>query len=97
MASTFSQIKSGLDSISDRIKADRAKAISAKASLTDVVADLNQLGTDNGQLVADIDAALVANPNDNALKTAKAEKDQLVTEFNALKTMATNAAAAITA
>jgi hypothetical protein len=97
MASTFSQIKTGLDTISARIAADRAKALTAKATLTDVVADLNQLGTDNTQLVSDIDAALTATPNDVALQNAKAEKDRLVAEFNALKTVATNAANAITA
>lgn len=97
MASTFSQIKSGLDRISDRIAADRGKALAAKQSLNDVVADLNQLQTDNTQLIADIDAALTASPNDVALQNAKAEKDRLVSEFTALKTVATNGANAITA
>jgi hypothetical protein len=97
MASTFSQIKSGLDAISARIVADRSRAVQAKAILDDVKADLSAMGTDYATLVSDIDAALTATPNDVALQNAKAEKDRLLAEFTALKTIATNASAAITA
>lgn len=97
MASTFSQIKTGLDAISSRIVANRAKVHSVRANLVDVSADLTQMGTDYGTFVTDVDAALAASPNDVALQNAKAEKDRLVAEFLALQTVATNATNAITA
>lgn len=97
MASTFSQIKSGLDAISSRIVENRKRVLAARDALVDVSANLTQMGTDYGTFVGDVDAALAASPNDVALQNAKAEKDRLVSEFNALKTIATNATNAITA
>ena len=95
MASTFSQIKSGLDALADRLSANRAKALTSKQSNTDIAADITQMGTDNAQLFTDINALATANPNDVAIQNAKAEKDQLVAEGTALKNAATAAANAM--
>jgi hypothetical protein len=97
MASTFSQIKSGLDAISRRIVDNRNKVVQAKTELAGVSTDLVSMGTEYSQLIADIAAALTATPNDVSIQNAKAESDRLVAEFNALKTICTNAQAAITA
>jgi hypothetical protein len=97
MAATFSQIKSGLDAISRRIVDNRTKVQQAKAMLASAQADLMQMGIDYGSLVTDIGAALTASPNDVAVQNAKAQADRLVAEFNALKTICTNAQNAITA
>lgn len=95
MAQTFSQIKTGLDAISARIVTDRTKAAQYKAQLTDVATDLTALGTQYTQFVADVDAALAAAPTDAALINAKAEKDRLVAEFTALKTVVNAGIAAL--
>ena len=90
MAQTFSQIKTGLDTISARIVADRALLVQAKSTAQSVAADLTSMGTEYTQFVQDVDAASAANPTDAAYTNAKAEKDRLVAEFNALKTVANN-------
>jgi hypothetical protein len=97
MPLTFSQIKSGLDAISDRIVTNRAKLAQQKAQVSDVAADLTAMGTQYTTFVADIDAALAAAPTDVALQNAKSEKDKLVSEFTALKTVANNGVSALTA
>lgn len=89
MASTFSQIKSGLDTIGQKIRASRSSLQAVKNTATAIESDLTQLGTDYTGLIQDIGAFAVANPNDTAAKTAKAEADLLVAEYAALKTIAT--------
>jgi hypothetical protein len=89
MASTFSQIKSGLDVIGQKIRAERASLVTVKGQATAIEANLNQLGSDYTSLIQDINAAAVASPNDTAVKNAKAEADLLVSEFQALRTIAT--------
>lgn len=97
MASTFSQIKSALDAISDRLSVDHQKMANAKTLADDVAADITKMGTDYAQLFSDIDSLAAANPSNAAYTQAKAQKDQLYAEGGALKTVANNASAAITA
>ena len=86
---TYSQIKTALDEISSRIMQERSRLMNAKASITQAKAALGNLETQYGGIVVDIDAAATDNPNNEAYQQAKAEKDLLVTEFNALKSTAT--------
>lgn len=97
MAATFSQIKAGLDAIAARIVTNRNRAKSARDTLATAVADLAALGTEYGQFVQDVDAALAEAPADPALINAKAEKDRLVAEFSALSTAVTTGRDAIVA
>jgi F0F1-type ATP synthase membrane subunit b/b' len=95
---TFSSAKVALDEIATRIQSDRQKLQQAQALAASAESDLAAMATQYATIVSDIDT-YAANPGGTALVNLKAEKDQLVSEFNTLKTQATNmknATAAIT-
>lgn len=83
---TYTETKTTLDEIATRttanIKRDQAaynQLLTAQADLAAMVSAYSGFGS---QL--DIDAA--ANPSDPAWQAAKAEKDQMITDFQAEKT-----------
>lgn len=86
MASTFSQIKSGLDDISSKNSKNRSMLSSSRASLLSAQANLAGMTAAYSGLVADINDAATANPTDEAYQLAKSEKDKLVSDFQSLKT-----------
>lgn len=85
MASTFSQIKSGLDEISDRNKRNREHLARARDFIVKAQTDLTTMQTEYSTLVADINQAAIDNPTDQAYQLAKSEKDKLVADFQSLK------------
>lgn len=89
MASTYSQIKTSLDEIAQRIKANRNRLTQAGAAITTAESDLNAMTADYSTIITDLNTAATNNPNDAAIKSAKAEADLLVAEFAALKSTAT--------
>lgn len=89
MPATFSQIKSALDEIAQRIAARRSELQRARTELVGIQTDLTNMATAYSAVIADINAFATANPNDAAAQTALAEKNQLVAEFTALKNAAT--------
>ena len=95
MASTFSEMKTALDEIAARISRNRARLTQAVSSTVSAETDLTQMATDYSTVVSDINTFLTNNSNDEAAKTLKAEKDLLVSEFQALKTASTNMKAAV--
>ena len=92
---TFSEMKTALNEISERITRDRKRLVQCEASAIAAETDLTSMGTEYSGIVGDINQFLTNNPNDEAAKTLKAEKDLLVTEFQALKTAATSMKTAI--
>jgi len=92
MASTTSQIKAGLDDISARIVGERGRLSQAKAGITTAKTVLAGMVAQHAALVADIDGLTGSDP---FVLLAKDEKDKLVAEFQALKTVATNAETAV--
>ena len=60
---------------------DQAKAVLAQAQ-----ADLLAMQSAYSTIISDLNAAAAANPGDAAWQAAKAEKDQMVADFQALKT-----------
>lgn len=86
MAIVYSQAKTTLDEIAGRIESNRKRVQNAEALLSAAVADLTAMTSFYAGFVTDLDALAAANPTDTAIQTAKSEKDQLVGDFNALKT-----------
>jgi hypothetical protein len=92
---TFSEIKAGLDEIADRNKQNLNNMDRSRAGLAAAEANLNAMPSTYSTLIGEIDAAATANPTIEAFQVAKSEKDQLVLDFQALKTRATALVAAV--
>ena len=91
---TFSVKKAALDDIAVRIKSNQARVTNGLDSLATAVSDLTSLQSQYTAIVSEIDADLAANPDDDAYKVMKSEKDKLVAEFLALKAVATSKSSA---
>ena len=93
MALTYTQAKSGLDQIAEKSERARHRAEAARELLAKAEQELAQMGADYGTFVQEVDAA-AAEHGGEAWLTAKAEKDEMVADFNALKTRVTGLLAA---
>jgi len=89
MPTTYAQIKQALDEIAQRINTNRGTLDAAATQIASAEAQLAGMPAQYGSLLADLDAALVADPDNEALATAVAEKELLVAEFTALQAEAT--------
>lgn len=89
MATTYTQAKATLDEIAQRSEQNRKRLQQARNQVATAEADLAAMATAYGPFVTDLDAAVTANPGDAAWQAAGAEKDQMVSDFNALKAQAT--------
>lgn len=89
MAYTYAQLRT----ISQRVLTELARnqdGLDAAASqFTSIEASLNQMGVTYSAWASQVDALATASPNDEAVTALKADKDRLVSEFNASKTRAT--------
>ena len=85
MPSTFSQQRDALDIIVKTLVTVRASQVRVAQTMTTDVGALAALPITYQTLLTEIDAALTGTPNDEAIKSLKAEKDLLVTEFIALR------------
>lgn len=92
MASTISQIKSGLDEIAKKIANERLRLIGSKTSVTLAKTNLAAMPTQFGTLLADI---LALTGTDPSTVLAKDERLKLIAEYQALQVIATNAETAI--
>lgn len=92
MALTTSEINAGLDDVSQRVAAERVRLKQAKVSITSAKTTLTAMATQYATLVSDINAL----PADEAFADyAKDLKNKLVAEFQALKSVATDAETAV--
>lgn len=89
MATTFANAKTKIDEIASRMATNATRVKTAQTQVDAAVTDLNQMGAAYSQVVQDINAELAADPNNDAWKALKAEKDLLVSEFTTQKTSAT--------
>ena len=80
MASTYSDRKNALAEISTRIQTNEGRIANSKTQVSTAVTDLSAMSTAYAAIVSDIDAALLATPDDVALQFQKAEKDQMVAD-----------------
>ena len=92
---TFTQTKSTLDDIAARSEANRKRLEQAKALINAAEADLSAMPTVYSAFASQLDIDAAANSSDTAWQTALAEKDQMVADFQALKTRATALVAAV--
>ena len=86
---TFDECKTGLDSVSERIGQNRKRLAQAEAMIAQSEADLAAIPSGYADVIASIDAAVVADPEDTAWVNAKAAKDKLVAAFLTVKDTAT--------
>ena len=89
MATTYALTKQALDEIAQRINQNQGRLDSARDQVATAEAQLAGMPGQYATIAADLDAAAAAAPGNPALQAAKAEKDFLVAEFQALKTKAT--------
>lgn len=92
MASTISQIKTGLSDIAARIAAERSRLSQAKVSITTAKSVLSGMPTQYATLLADINNLSGSDP---FTLLAKDERAKLIAEFQALQTVANNAETAV--
>jgi hypothetical protein len=85
---TKSQVKSGMQAVSDRIVQNRQRLVSAKAQVTLALNELNAIPADFADLITTIDGYA---PTGEFEALAQDEKAALTSEFQALKTKATTA------
>lgn len=85
MALTYTEIKTALDEIAQRSTQNSKRVSQARATLQQAQADLVAMQTAYATVVSGLNAAATANPSNAAWQAAKAEKDQLVADFQALK------------
>ena len=86
MALTFTEAKTALDEIADRSTQNSKRLANAKTLLAQAQSDLAAMPGTYSSIISDINAEAAANPSDDAWTLAKAEKDQMVSDFQALKT-----------
>jgi len=89
MAVTYTQTKATLDEIAARTELARKRLEDARRLLVTAETDLNKMPENYGAFVAELEAQATANPDDRAWQGAKAEKDQMVADFQVLASLAT--------
>jgi len=82
---TYTEVKQALDEIAGRTTQNSKRVAQAKAQLQQAQTDLAAMQTAYSPIVADLNQAAIDNPSDPAWQAAKAEKDQMVADFQALK------------
>lgn len=90
MALTYTTTKRNLDLIAAKVDTAGQRLDQARALIAQAESELAALGTTYSSFVSELDSVATANPNDPAWQAAKYEKDHMVTDFNTLKTRATN-------
>jgi len=93
---TFTETKATLDDIAARSEANRKRLESAKQLIATAQADLLAMPTAYGAFATQLNTDSAANATDSAWQTAKSEKDQMVADFQALKTRADSMVTAVT-
>lgn len=92
---TYTETKAILDEIATRSEANRKRIEQAKAQISTALADLTAMGSAYSGFATQLNTDAAANPGDGAWQNALAEKDQMLVDFQALKTRATDIDTAI--
>lgn len=83
---TFTETKATLDEIAARTTANIKRDQQARLQLVTAQADLAAMVTAYSGFSTQLDADAAANPTDPAWQNAKAEKDQMLADFQVEKT-----------
>ena len=87
----FREAESVINSTALVISSQRAELVNVNANAESIEGRFTSLAANNAGVITDIDDLLTADPNNVAIQNLAAKKDILVTEFTALKTIATAA------
>lgn len=85
---TYTTTKAILDEIAARSEQNRKRLEQARALVDAAVSDLSAMGSAYSGFVQQLDTDAAANSGNAAWQHAEAEKDALVTDFQALRTAA---------
>ena len=88
MALTYSETKTNLDRIAAKIEASRKGIDRARQEMVTAETTLSAIQTEFSGFMTELTAAVAANPNDPAWQAAGAEKDHMISDFQALKARA---------
>lgn len=91
----FSDMKKALANIVDAIQRAKEESSGGKTKIIRAQTILTNLPGIYQTIISDINAFLSSNPNDEAAKNLKAEKDLLVSEFTSFKSEIDDLVAAI--
>ena len=93
----LAETKNTLDKIAERIPEIAAKLDLAGQYVNEAVNELVNMGSKYSEIITEIDAKAAADPTHKAWALAQSEKNELVIEFQALKTYAQSLKDAINA
>ena len=93
---TYTETKATLDEIAQRSESNRKRLEQAKGQVAAALSDLSGMAAAYGAFITQLNADAAANPTDDAWKLAKSEKNQLVSDFQALDARAEAMNTAIT-
>lgn len=82
---TYTEIKTALDEIAERSTLNMNRRDQARNTLLQAQQDLLAMQSNYSAVITSLNAQAAANPDDAAWQAAKAEKDQMVSDFQALK------------
>lgn len=82
---TYTTTKATLDEIAQRSEQNRKRLEQARATIAAAVSDLTAMQSAYSGFATQLNTDAAANPANDAWQVAKAEKDQLVADFQALK------------
>lgn len=92
---TFTETKATLDDISSRSESNRKRLEQAKSLIDAATGDLLAMQSAYSGFVSQLNTDAAANTTDEAWINAKAEKDQIVSDFQALKSRADTLVSAV--
>lgn len=92
---TYTETKATLDEIAAKTNDYRKMLDRAKAIIDQAVSGLNQMAADYAGFSSQLNTDAAASPADDAWQTALAEKNQMVSDFQAQKTRGTNMQTAV--
>lgn len=88
MALNYTTSKRNLDYIAARVVTADDYLKQARDLIAKAETEMTNLQTTYGGFVTELDSVATSNPSDPAWQAAKAEKDLMVSDFNALKARA---------
>ncbi len=88
MPMSYAQLQDVKTRINSQLAAQQTQLTTAKGAFAGVAANLGVMQTTYADWATEVNTLATANPNDDAIKALKAERDLLVSEFAASKTEA---------
>ena len=96
MAYSYTQLQEIKTRIIQQLAQQQNAVDAAKAQFTVIKTTLTDMQSTYGGWATEVNTLATANPNDDAIKALKAERDLLVNEFATTKTRATAIETAVT-